>query len=207
MAHEVATQTDSLRQKTLEVAKRHKASWLELGQYLYTIYHDKYYKDWGFLSFEAYCWSELRLKQTTAMKLLKSYYFLEKEEPKFVKQAASSEQSPKEIPSCESVNLLRLVKENKNVSENDYEDLREAVMKKASEPKEVRAQVKKLISENAEEKDPQEVRRAKRNSAIKRMVTFLSSSRRELTSERLLPDHLVKQIDALVKKLQDQLED
>ena len=72
---------DALRNKTLDAAKRHKASWIELGQYLYAIYKDKYYKDWGYLTFEAYCGKEINVKLSTASKLLKSYDFLEKEEP------------------------------------------------------------------------------------------------------------------------------
>ncbi|MBI4971023.1 MAG: hypothetical protein HZC17_04190 [Candidatus Omnitrophica bacterium] len=206
MNRQVSTDKDSLREKTLEVTKRHKASWVELGQYLYSIYHDKMYKDWGFLSFEAYCWKELRLKQPTAMKLLKSYYFLEKEEPKFLNEASSPETAPREIPNYESVNLLRLAKENKSVTESDYRDLREVVIEKASEPKEVRAQVKKIIAEQEEEKNPAEVRKSRRNSAIKRLITVLASAKRQLASENLIPEHLVKQIDALTAKLEDQLE-
>lgn len=208
MTTQLSTDKDSLRSKVLEITKRHKASWIELGQCLYTVYHDKFYKDWGFLSFEAYCWNELRLKQPTAMKLLKSYYFLEKEEPKFIAKANSeSDKSPREIPNYESVNILRLAKESKNVSEEEYEDIRESVIQKTSEPKEVRAQVKKIIQERkADEADPKEVRRAKRNTAIKKLVTIISSTKRELEGERLIPDYLVKQMDALIKKLEDQLE-
>src|SRR4051812_43890779 len=97
----------SLREKTLETAKRHKASWIQLGQFLYTIYKDKHYKDWGFLTFETYVGKELHLKQTTAVKLLKSYYFLEKEEPKILERA-NAEDPDELLPSYESVNVLRL---------------------------------------------------------------------------------------------------
>jgi len=208
MSLELTTDKDSLRQKVLDVTKRHKASWIELGQCLYTIYHDKFYKDWGFISFETYCWKELRLKQTTAMKLLKSYYFLEKEEPKFIAKAGSEQgENSSEIPGYESVNILRLAKESKKISEEEYEDLRESVIKKAGEPKEVRAQVKQIVQEREEStKDPKEVRREKRNTAIKRFMTTLSNTKKELASERLIPDYLLKQIDALLKKLEDQLE-
>ncbi|MBU3759573.1 MAG: hypothetical protein FGM27_06540, partial [Candidatus Omnitrophica bacterium] len=59
MAFEIDTASDALRQKTIETAKRHKASWIELGQYLFTIHRDKAFKSWGFLSFETYCVKEL----------------------------------------------------------------------------------------------------------------------------------------------------
>jgi len=202
----ISLNKDSLREKTLEVVKRHKASWVELGQYLYSIYHDKIYKDWGFISFEAYAWKELRLKQPTAMKLLKSYYFLEKEEPKVLNESLSPEKSTRQIPNYESVNLLRLAKENKSVAEGDYETLRDAVIEKAIEPKEMRAQVKQIVLEQEEEKNPAEVRKSRRNSTLKRLITFLATAKKELAADNLIPEQLVKQIEALTAKLEDQLE-
>ena len=69
----------SFRYSVLEAARGFKSSWIDLGQLLYSVSKDKKYKDWGFLTFEAYCEKEVGIKQATAMKMLKSYYFLEKE--------------------------------------------------------------------------------------------------------------------------------
>lgn len=205
MSVDVATET--LREQTLECAKRHKASWIELGQYLYTIHKDKTYKTWGFLTFETYCRKELRIRETTAAKLLKSYFFLEKEEPRLAKvNVSADENTPAVIPDYESVNLLRLAKDNKNITPQDFAQLRSAVITSGREPKEVRAQVKKLLSER-EVQDPAEVRRTRRNSAIKRIVTAITMAKKELESERLIPEYLVKQMTQLVEKLQDQLEE
>ena len=198
--------TEALRKKTLETAQRHKASWIELGQYLFSIQKDKLYKNWGFLSFETYCRKELSIKETTAAKLLKSYFFLEKEEPRLADpERFTGEEAPGNVPHYESVNLLRLAKENKKLTTEDFSDLRQAVISEGREPKEVRAHVKKLLSER-EVKDPAVVRRERRNAAIKRLVTMLSNTRLELQSEGLLPDYLIKQINDLAAKLQDQLE-
>ena len=68
MALSLDSSTETLRQKTLETARRHKASWIELGQYLFSIQKDKLFKQWGFLSFETYCKKELDIKETTAAK-------------------------------------------------------------------------------------------------------------------------------------------
>ena len=202
----VETGKEALRQKTQDAAKRHKASWIELGQYLYTIHKDKMYKEWGYLVFETYCKKELGIKETTAAKLLKSYSFLEKEEPRLAStEHFMEESSTKAVPHYESVNLLRLAKENKNLTTNDFADLRESVIQHAKEPKEVRAQVKKMLSEH-EVKDPAEVRRTRRNAAIRRLVTILSSTKRELESDGLLPAYLIKQISELAGKLEDQIE-
>ncbi len=197
---------ESLRQKTLEVARGHKASWIELGQCLHTVYKDKLYRNWNYLSFEVYCGKELGIKQTTASKLLKSYYFLEKEEPRIVSSQFAEEESPAKVPNYESVNLLRLAKENKDISSRDFAELRESVLEKGKEPKEVRTQVKKLLSEQMEEKDPAVVRNQRRSAAIKRVVTFLSGAKREFESDNLLPGHIIKQMNDLMLKLEDQLE-
>lgn len=204
MVLEKMVETDSLREKTLEVAKRHKASWIELGQYLYTIYKDKYYKAWDYLTFEGYCAKELHLKQTTAMKLLKSYYFLEKEKPELVKASANGE-FPKTVPNYESVNVLRLASGNKNLNASDIHDIRKAVFESGKEPKEVKTQVRRLLSER-EEKDPSEIRKDKRNSMIRRLISTLKNSKKELESDQLLPAYLVKQMEELAVKLEDQLE-
>jgi len=196
---------EMLREKILEAARKYKASWIELGQYLYTIQKDKQYKDWGHLSFEAYCAKELGLKLATASKLLRSYSFLEKEEPRFVAPRFQEEENPKTIPNYESVNLLRLAKENKRFTPQDYAELRQSVLVSAKEPKEVRAEVTKILSAY-EDKDPREAKREKRNTAIKRLITFLFHIQRELESDHLLPDYLLKQMADLARKLQDQIE-
>jgi len=206
MAFEIDTASDALRQKTIETAKRHKASWIELGQYLFTIHRDKAFKSWGFLSFETYCVKELGMKQMTATKLLKSYSLLEREEPRLADSSLIESAGPAaKVPNFESVNLLRLVKENEKLPPQDYAKVREAVIEKASEPKEAREQVKKLITAR-EDKDPAEVKQERRNAALKRMISVISGAKRELEHDKLLPDYLIKQMNDLIGKLQDQLE-
>lgn len=197
--------SEKLREETITIAKSHKASWIKLGQYLHSIYKNKLYKEWGYLSFSVYCKKELNVKENTASKLLKSYLFLEKEEPRFIKEELLEEEKPNTIPNYEAVNLLRLAKQNKNIPTEDFSDLRHAVFNGGEEGKEIRTQVKKILEEN-NPKDPAEVRRSKRNSVIKRLMTILSSAKRELNSDKLLPTYLLKQMDDLTHKLEDQLE-
>lgn len=201
-----AVENDSLREKVRELARSHKASWIMLGQHLYTVHKDKFFKKWGFLSFEGYCSKELSLKSATASKLLKSYYFLEKEEPRMTHQATYEGETECRVPDYESVNLLRLAKEKEQLTPQDFAEIRESVINRAKEPKEVRAQVKKLI-EAREEKDPAEVRKTRRNAMLKRLLTTLTAGKREFTGDNLLPDYLLKQMDQLIEKIRDQIED
>lgn len=204
----VSQSVEGMRKEVLAAAREFKASWLRLGQYLYTVFQDKLYKSWGFLTFEGYCMKELGIKQTTAAKLLKSYSFLEKEEPRLTaihSGDGEEEASPRVIPHYESVNLLRLARENKKISPREFSDLREAVLNEGKEPREVKAKVKEILA-GQEEGESAEAKRIKRESKIKRLASFLKSAKKDLEQERLLPDYLVKQIGDLIGKLEDQLE-
>jgi hypothetical protein len=136
----------SYRYKVLSCARDFKNSWIELGQFLFNVYKDKMFKDWGFLTFEAYCLKEIGIKQPTAMKLLKSYSFLEKEAPTFVKRESMEEREPARIPSYEAVNALRLAKESDRLSPKQYEDLREDVLDEVKEDAEVKKKIKYVLN-------------------------------------------------------------
>ncbi|HXV28561.1 MAG TPA: hypothetical protein VD913_06305, partial [bacterium] len=73
------------------------------------------------------------------------------------------------------------------------------------EPKEVRAQVTKLLADR-EDKDPAQAKREQRNSSLRRLITFLTNTKRDLEREHLLPAYLLKQMADLTQKLQDQIE-
>ena len=195
---------DELRIKTVEIAKQHKASWIQLGQHLFSIYKNKLYKEWGFQAFEAYCKKELSIREATASKLIKSYAFLEKEEPRIVKPDFTEEEVPRKIPDYESVNLLRLAKNNKNIPTNEFAELRNDVLNEGKECKEVRAAVKKILETHAP-KDTSEMKDRKRSSVLRRLIGFLNSAKTQLEEEDLVPDYLLTQIDALTQKLEDQL--
>lgn len=196
---------DSLREKTLLVAKRHKASWIELGQYLYAIYKDKHYRAWGHLTFETYCMKELRLKEATALKLIKSYSFLETEKPELAKNSRSPEEIER-VPQYEAVNVLRLASNNKNLTPQNVYSLKKAVFESEKDAKEVKAQVKTMLAEREDDREPQEIKRSRRNAIIKRLVSSLSNAKKEFESERLLPGYLLEQMGSLISKLEDQLE-
>ncbi len=196
---------DELRVKTVEIAKQHKASWIQLGQHLFSIYKNKLFKDWGYQAFETYCKKELNIKEATASKLIKSYAFLEKEEPRIVKPDYTEEEAPRKIPDYEAVNALRLAKNNKNIPTNEFAELRNDVLNEGKEIKEVRAQVKKILETHAPKETP-EMKEQKRGSILRRLIGFLNSAKTQLEEEDLVPDYLLKQMDALKSKLEDQLD-
>ena len=132
---------------------------------IFSISKNKLFKEWGYLSFEAYCVKELKIREATASKLLKSYMFLEKEEPRMVRPEYVAEEEPKKIPDYESVNLLRLAKQNQHIPVQEFAELRHDVLDEAKDFRDVRAKVKTIVQEH-KAKDTSESKEVKRNSVI-----------------------------------------
>ncbi len=189
---------ETLRYRVLDSAKNFKTSWIELGQYLYAVYKDKLYRDWNQASFEVYCAKEIGIRQQTAVKLLKSYYFLEKEEPDYLKKQTREEGKPTESPSFESVNALRLAKQSERISETDYEKIREQVLEKGEEPAEVKKKIKYFLKTVPKKELPET---EQKNLVAKKMVLYLENSLTEL-SNLSFPNKVLKKIEELLDVLQ-----
>ena len=199
---------ESLRYRVLECARNFKSSWIELGQYLYAVYKDKLYRDWGYGTFDAYCAKEIGIRQPTALKLLKSYYFLEKEEPDYLKRQSASREEGKsssgapagttDVPSLDSVNALRLARQSEKISEKDYEKIRQDVLDKGQEAAEVKKKIKYFIKTAPVKELPLEERKA---AAAKKMVTVLENSLTELTNLSF-PNKVIKKLEELLDLVQ-----
>ena len=188
---------NSFRYKVLASAKNFKSSWIELGQYLFSVYKDKQFKEWGYLTFEAYCAKEIGIRQATAMKLLKSYAFLEREAPSFLKESSLEDKKPSHIPGYEAVNSLRLARENKNFPEKDYKDLRQDVLDHAKSEADVKKKVRYVLQirlAESSEQDPQE----RKIYLMKRFLNGLVKVKSDF-AEIGAPSKIIKQIDQLIE--------
>jgi hypothetical protein len=192
---------NSFRYKTLEAATEFKKSWIVLGQHLYTVYKDKLYKDWGFMTFEAYCAKEIGIRQNTAVKLLKSYYFLEKEEPDYLQENRLEKRKPSEIPSYESVNALRLAKSNENISAEDYEELKKEVLDKAQEEGAVKKKIRYILKTG-----PKAAETTQRTPAesLKKLAAYLQNYKSQMSTLEA-PVKITKKVDELLELLEDYL--
>ena len=191
-------QPGTIRHEALETTKRFKSSWIELGRVLWTVWKDKAFRDWGYLTFEAYCAKELGIRSATAKKLLQSYHFLEREEPGLLERF--SVQRPAALPHYESVNVLRLLKQRPSVPEATYHALRAKVLEQGREAPEVRREIRTALE--AAQPDPEAARAARRQTAIRRMIGTLKSIQREFEVAHLVPQKLLDEIEALTKKLE-----
>ena len=180
---------NSIRYKILQNVVNFKTSWIELGQSLYSVWKDKLYRDWGYLTFEAYAAKEIGVRKDTAMKLLKSYYFLEKEEPQYLqKKEAADPSGAASMPSYES----------------DYESLKKNVFEKGRDVRDVRKDVTALIRQR-EELDPQEARKIRKETAVKRVVATLKALKNDIEISKLLPAGTIKDIKDLIVKLEAEI--
>jgi hypothetical protein len=191
----------SLRYRVLQSARNFKTSWIELGNYLQAVFQDKHYKRWNYISFESYCSRELAIKTTTALKLLRSYYFLESEEPAFLKEKLADTGKVVALPSVDSVDILRRARCRKNLDADDYRSLRDSVLEKGEEPKEVRYKLKNILESYAGGETEEEEKK-RRKATINRCLGVLRTIKREIEISGVLPQKIVKEIDRLVAVIQ-----
>lgn len=195
---------DPIRHKLLECAKNFKTSWIDLGQALYSAWRDKLYKDWGYITFEAYTAKEIGIKKPTAMKLLKSYYFLEKEEPALLQKDGEEETLVAAVPNYESVNVLRLAKNKKSLDEADYRALKKDVFQGGKDAGDVRKSLTSIMKQR-EELDPEEARDKRRTASLKRFIATLKALKTEAESSKMLPQAILKETSQLIAKLESEI--
>ena len=190
----------TIRYETLEAARRFKTSWIELGRVLWTVHKEKKFREWGYLTFEAYCLKEVGIKGPTAKKLLHSYYFLEKEEPTMLKQF--TQQPPAQVPQVDAVNMLRLLKNKEEVPQQNYQKVRSYVLEQGKDVPEVRREVRSVLKAMETDSSVDE-QLARHQAAVRRMIGTLKSLRDEMKSAGLAPAKLLEEVDRLMKKLSE----
>jgi hypothetical protein len=109
------------RFEVLEVARRFKTSWVELGGKLYEVRQKKLYQQWGYGQFDEYCNREIRIKPRTATKLTTSYAFLKNEEPAVLKRDGVV----RPVPDVQVVEMLRRARKNEDLPEREYSKIKE----------------------------------------------------------------------------------
>jgi hypothetical protein len=172
-----------------------------LGRALYTVSKDKLYKEWGYSSFDIYTAREIGIRKQTAMKLVRSYYFLEKEEPLYLKKDYVESTEASSIPSYESVDVLRQAKNKKVLDEDGYSALKKEVFEKGKDVRDVKQNLAVMIRQR-EELQPEEAREKKKDITVKRFLSTLKALKKEIEILKLLPAGTIKEMDALILKIE-----
>jgi hypothetical protein len=195
---------DELRYQVLKSAKDFKSSWIGLGQILYTVWKDKLYKDWGFAEFDNYTSKEIGIRKNTALKLLRSYSFLEKDNPRYLTKDYTEGAEASQIPTFEAVDVLRKASTNKKLDREDYAKIKKYVLESGKEAGDVKKDLTQMIKQQ-EELDPAEARKKKRVLVLKRFVGTLKAIRTEIKASKVLPEKVAKDIDKLIRELESEI--
>ncbi len=163
----------SQRYQVLETARKFKSSWVELGEQLLKVSNQQLFQAWGYTSFEDYCSREVRIKQPTAQKLTLAYRYLEKEEPQLLARQAEL----KPLPDYRSVDLLRQAREVPELTEEDFQKLRQTVLEEDRSHPTARKRFKELVPGQEPAADPRV-----------QLKTGIGAARRLASALREIPD-------------------
>jgi len=196
--------SELLRGQILDHSKSFKTSWVNLGQALYSVWRDKLYHVWGYDKFEHYTEREVGLQKQMSLKLLKTYLFLEQEEPSYLGKEFSETREASQVPGYEAVNILRLAKQKKELLRDDYIKLRKDVFDKGKDAAVVRKDLAAIMRER-KPIDPEEERDKRNEAAIKKLYNALDSFKKDMEVLKLIPDNIVGEAEELMTKLKEQL--
>jgi hypothetical protein len=174
-----------LRQTVLHASKRFKSSWVEMGKLLVEVLQKEAYREWGFESFEAYCYKELRLKKSTVDKLTRSYSFLDKHEPKAMSQPDIAEVAPP----FEVVEVLAGAEARGDLSAQEYRSIRDSIWN----PEVAVSELKRDISEKFGPPPP----KPDDSQQLKRLASLAKKLAEELEAFKKVPRAVAERAKAL----------
>jgi hypothetical protein len=196
--------SELLRGQILDYSKNFKTSWVNLGQALYSVWRDKMFYAWGYDKFEYYTEKEVGLQKQMSLKLLKTYFFVESEEPDYLKKEFSETREAAQIPGYEAVNVLRMAKQKKELLRDDYVKLKKDVFDKGKDASVVRKDLTAIMKER-KPVDPEEERDKRNEASIRKLYNALDSFKKDMEVLKLIPDNIMDEAKVLMKQLEDQL--
>jgi hypothetical protein len=152
----------SERYRVLKAARDFKSSWVTLAELIHQVEQMQKYADWGFDSLEQYCVEELRISPRTAQKLLKSFRFLQENEPDVVTQREEDPRDRPPIPDVAQVSFLARARTDQGLPEPVYRKLRDAAFRHGATVTELRSQLKEAVPVAAKPRPPRDAAQALR---------------------------------------------
>lgn len=190
--------SNELRSYLLRSAQNFKSSWKDLACALNLVWSKKLFKQWGYQNFDEYTNREIGIGNRTALKLIGSYNFLEKEKLEF-KRKTEENQGQDIVPSIEAVKILQQAK--KSLEESQYETIKEDVIKNEKDFKEIKKDLTNLIRERKENSSDEE---KEKNSflVLKRFIYILNTLKRDIRTLNVLPESFIAEIENLIDQIQ-----
>lgn len=197
--------SQELRKAAESAARDFKTAWLSLAQTLYAIWRDKLYEYWGYEKFEHYVEREVGIKKSMALKLIKTYAFIEDQEPQFLKEEYLQAKEPAVLPEVDALHVLRLARGKKELTKQDYQDLRRQVVDQGCAAGVVRKDLTSLMKER-KQVDPQEEREQRHAAAVRRFLNAIRSFKKDAEALKLVKVDVVRKAEELFKELEAEID-
>ncbi len=195
------TSANEVRSQVIQSARNFKESWKDLARSLHIVWEEKFYKEWGYDTFDRYTTKEIHIRKHTAMKLIHSYSFLQKEEIKPLKHQDGAAEETTAL-SFEAVNLLRQAK--KNLDNDTYKNIKKDILGEKNNLEDIKKDLTLLIRQR-KDIDPEAERKKQNSIIIKRFLSTLKALKRDIEFLKLLPMPITKNIDELIHKIENQI--
>lgn len=182
---------ESFRGQVLESARRFKASWVDLARHLVRVKGEGLHQEWGYGTFEAYCARELRIKKATAQKLVMSYGFLERREPR----ALEDEAAVRRAPAFEVIEVLSKAEERGQLDDETYREVREKMWERPVEPRELERELKKRFPDPEPEERPADL-------VLRRLAAAARKLARELGAQPQVPRAVASRAASLADEVE-----
>ena len=196
-----AQTADQIRNQLVQYAKTFKTSWVNLGQALYPVWKDKLFYGWGYDKFEYYTQRELGVAKPTALKLVKAYFFLEQDEPAYLEKDFSETREAARVPDCDTINVLRLARQKRELNRDDYQSIKKAVFDKGKDASAVRRDLTLLMKER-KEVDPEEERQKRCDDSVRKLLTAINTFQKDMQALKLVPADILEEAKKLMDRLQ-----
>ena len=148
---------------------------------------------WGFPSFEAYCTRELRIRKATALKLTRSWSFLDRHERHSKPEAPDA----RPAPAFEVVEVLAEAEERGALDAEEYRSIRDSIWGSDRPVAAVRRELSERFPRPAPEPAPTEVRLGQLARTARRLAEDLRVCRGVPTSVRTQADDLAAAVESL----------
>ena len=192
--------SDAIRTHVVQITRDFKNSWRNLAQALQAVFKDKLYREWGYSSFDNYVAKEVHVRKHTAMKLIRSYEFLQKEEPLYLEESSQDGQPINKGLSFEEACILQRAK--KALPDDDYHKVKDDITKTSRDASEVKKDLTSLIMKRRKDIDPEKDRTRQNKAAINRFLGVLRSFKQDVDLLAILPGSISNEIDKLVKNIE-----
>lgn len=193
---------DSMRYRVLASAIEFKRSWLDLAEHLTDASRKGGFKEWGYRTFEAYAQHELHIRRDTALKLTRSFDFLQSHEPSLLESAQSDGGDSPALPNYQAIDILAEARANPHLAERDYRTIRDQVFGEDISP----GQLKKLVREHAREPE-REKPADDPEQRLRRCLQLAERLYGMLLEEEELPERIAKAVEDAVGGLRRLLEE